>query len=129
MRKPPRPLVLALTLPFIAGCFGVVRTPIPASPTEREDLKVRGVVQGGQDIRFEEIRDVSWTGDQLFIVGRQDTGEGIQEVTRQYPIAGLDAVLVKRLDAGKTSGVVGGVIVGTIIGFALWVTGSDPRVR
>ncbi len=128
MRKHGRLLVALVTVPSILGCYQLAPVAVPASPTQREDLDVRGVVVGGEEIRFEEVRDVSWTTDQIFIVGRQLTDDGPQEVTRQFALASLSSLLVNQLDAGKTSAMVGGALVGTIAVLTAVLSGSDPRV-
>ena len=79
MRKPGRVVVTAVTIPFLAGCFGVLPTPIPSAPAEREALDVRGAVIAdsgdGERVDFEEILDVQWTNDELFIVGSRATDQ------------------------------------------------------
>ena len=130
MKKPGRLLVIAVSIPLLAGCFGVLPSPIPATPVEREALQVRGVVlndvRNSERIEFSEVLEVLWADDALSIVGRlADDGEG-DFVTRLYPLSTLSAVLVRQLDAGKTSGVMGGLIIGTIAILSVLVSGSRP---
>lgn len=127
MRKPSRLLTLLVSLPLLSGCFAVLPTPIPATPSAREELDVKGVVlaDGDQRVEFDEVLDVSWTTDQVFIVGIEDN----ESVTRQFPLATLSGVLARQLDTGRTSGVIGGMLVGTVAVISILVTGSDPRSR
>jgi hypothetical protein len=51
-----------------------------------------------------------------------------QTITRLYSISTMSGVLVRSLDAAKTSGIIGAVILGTIASIALAVTGAgDPK--
>ena len=130
MRKPLRVPATAVSLLFLTGCFSIALTPLPTSPAERVGLDVRGVVVGddvesGEHIRFDEIIELAWTNEGLHLIGSRKDENGALEVTnRTYPYTSLAAVLVRRLDAGKTSGIIGGVIVGGVMVIALLVTGS-----
>jgi hypothetical protein len=130
MKKPGRLLVIAVSIPLLAGCFGVLPSPIPATPVEREALQIRGVVlndvRNNERIEFSEILEVLWADDALSIIGKlADDGEG-DYVTRLYPLSTLSAVLVRQVAAGKTSGIMGGLIIGTIAFLSVLVTGSKP---
>lgn len=99
---------------------------VPPAPAEREALDVRGVVTADdQRVEFSEILDVSWQTDGLRLVGTES--DGTQSVTRTFDLSSLSGVLVKQLDAGKTSGIVGGLIVGAVAIVAILVGGTDPR--
>ena len=122
MKKPGRLLVTVLTIPFLGGCFGVVQTPLPEAPAEREALNLRGVVIGdpgdGERIEFKEVLDVQWTDDALRVVASQNGDNGFEVVTRTYPVSSLSAVLVREIDANRTSGVVIGIFAGLFVAFA-----------
>lgn len=131
MRKPGRLVVTAVTIPFLAGCFGVHQTPVPAAPAEREALNVRGVVIGdsgdGERVEFEEILEVQWTNDALFIVGSLASDDGPEQVvTRTFPLSSLAGVLVHTVDANKTSGLIAVLAVGLIATWAFVVNGQGP---
>ena len=131
MRKPGRLVVTAVTIPFLAGCFGVLETPIPAGLSQREALNVRGVVIAdsgdGERVEFEEILEVQWTNDALFIVGSLAADEGAaQIVTRTFPLSSLSSVLVRQVDANKTSGIIAVFAVGLIAMWAFAVNGQGP---
>ena len=130
MKKPRRLLVIAVSIPLLAGCFSVLPSPIPPTPVEKEALEVRGVVlndvRNSERIEFSEVLEVLWADDALSIVGKlADDGEG-DYVTRLYPLSTLSAVLVRQLDAGKTSGIMAGLIIGTIAVLSVLVSGSRP---
>jgi len=127
MNKPGRLTVLLLTLPFLAGCFTVATVPVPRTQPEREDLAIRGVVitDGAteQTIEYDEVLEATWTPSSLSIVGANGEGDDIMTETRLIPITELRGVLVKSLDAGPTSAIVGGLIVGAVAVIAFLVTG------
>jgi hypothetical protein len=133
MNKPGRLTVLLLTLPFLAGCFTVATVPVPRTQPEREDLNVRGVVitDGAteQVIQYDEVLEATWTPSSLSIVGLNGSGDNIQTETRLIPITELRGVLVRTLDAGATSAIVGGVIVGAVAAIAVYVTGRADEYR
>ena len=133
MNKPGRLTVLLLTLPFLAGCFTVATVEVPRTQPEREDLNVRGVViaNGGteQVIEYDEVLEATWTPSSLSIVGLNGSGDNIQTETRLIPITELRGVLVRTLDAGATSAIVGGVIVGAVAAIAVYVTGRADEYR
>lgn len=119
MRKPARLVVMAVTVPFLGGCFAVLPSPLPTEPAEREALDIRGVVLAdsgdGERVEFRDVLAVQWTDDDIQIVGSlvSDNGAG-EVVTRTFPYSSLSGVLVRQLDAGPTSGVIGVVIVGAV---------------
>jgi len=129
MRKPARLVVVVASLPFLAGCFGVMQVPVPAAQQDREAMTLRGVVvrEGGstQTLEFSELHDAIWTPTSLSVVAdlRGEDGEA-GTITRLFPITQLDALLVRQLDPGRTSAIIGGLLVGTVAVIALIVTGS-----
>ena len=133
MNKPGRLTVLLLTLPFLAGCFTVATVPVPRTQPEREDLNVRGVVitDGAteQVIQYDEVLEATWTPSSLSIVGLNGSGDNIRTETRLIPITELRGVLIRTLDAGATSAIVGGVIVGAVAAIAVYVTGRADEYR
>lgn len=131
MKRSLSVLLTVVTLPFVTGCYGVMRTPVPQSQPEREALELRGVVvdRPGDDeseaLEFTELHQATWTPSSLSFVADVDRGRGATEtVTRLVPINQLEAVMVRQLDAGKTSAIVGGVIVGAIAVAAFVLTGE-----
>lgn len=121
-------------LPFLAGCYGVMHAPVPASHPERQALELRGVVVAqpgnaeGEVIEFAEIHDLTWTPSSLSFVADIPRGAGrVETVTRLVPITELQAVVVRQFDAGKTSAIMGGVIVGTIALLAILLTGDSNQ--
>jgi len=131
MRRTACALVTLVTLPFLTGCYAVMRTPVPGSHPERQALELRGVVvnQSGEDdgevVEFAELHEATWTPSSLSFVADVPRGAGRTEtVTRLVPITELEAVMVRQFDAGKTSAIVGGLIVGTIATIAVIITGD-----
>lgn len=134
MKRSLSALVILVTLPTLTGCYSVMRTPVPASHPEREALELRGVVVDRPDgaetevVEFSELHQATWTPSSLSFVADVDRGMGRSEtVTRLVPITELEAVIVRQFDAGKTSAIVGGVIVGTIAVLAWIITGDADR--
>lgn len=138
MRKPPRLLVLAVAVPFTAGCFSAQPAPLP-SPAEREDVDIRGVVvgdpeDGGRAVEFAEVYDVQWGPSELSIQGMlEDGGPSPNVVTQRYPYADLSGVLARQVDVDRTSILVAGVAfaaVATVVFFFTERTGgAGPTVR
>ena len=133
MTRPGRITVLLAALPFLSGCFTVATVPVPATQPEREDTAVRGVVLrqagGGEEtVEFSEILETTWTPTSLSVVGTLRSpaeGSGVATVTRLFPISTMAGLRVRRLDAGKTSAIVGlafvavaGVIASVVSGTA-----------
>lgn len=131
MRRIACALVTLVTLPFLTGCYSVMQAPVPASHPERQALALRGVVvqtSGAQEpevVEFSEIHDLTWTTSALSFVVDVSRGPGrVETVTRLVPLTELDAVIVRQFDAGKTSAILGGVIVGAIATLAILLTGD-----
>lgn len=132
MRRFSYALAALAALPFLAGCYGVTHAPVPPSHPERQALDLHGVVvtqagnNEGEVIEFSEIHDLTWTPSSLSFVADVPRGPGrVETVTRLVPITELQAVIVRQFDAGKTSAIMGGVIVGTIALLAILLTGDS----
>jgi hypothetical protein len=130
MKRPGRLLTAAVGLPFMAGCFTTAMVPVPP-PTERADTEIRGVVVQGPDggdgerLEFAELFDVQWTAEALSVVGRLvGAPESAAATSRSFSYEELAGVLVRQVDANKTSGLLGGVIVGTIAIVAILINGQ-----
>lgn len=130
MRRPPRPLALLVALPFLAGCFGVTQSAVPPSQPEREALDLHGIVVTSPDrgeeevIRFSELHEATWTPSALSFVADVRQDGRTETLTRLVPITELQGVLVRQLDAGRTSAIMGAAIVGTVAVIAFIVTGK-----
>ena len=133
MNKPGLQSVLLFSLPLLAGCFTVTTMPVPRTQPEREALSLRGVVISDgteeQVIEYDDVLEASWTPSSLSLVGVNGSGNDITTETRLIPITELRGLLVRRLDAGSTSAIVGGIIVGTVAAVAVWVTGRADEYR
>ncbi|MBO61840.1 MAG: hypothetical protein OXU33_08730 [Gemmatimonadota bacterium] len=133
MNKPARLTVLLLTLPFLAGCFTVATVPVPRTQPERESLTLQGfVVTDGtteEVVRYDEVLEATWTQSSLSIVGATGSGEELVTETRLIPITELRGLLIRTLDAGSTSAIIGGVIVGAAAAIAVLVTGKAGEYR
>ena len=133
MNKPGRLTVLLLTLPFLAGCFTVATVPVPRTQPEREALDIRGVVvtDGATEevIQYDNVLEATWTPSSLSLVGANGEGDDLTTETRLIPITELRGLLVRTVDAGPTSAIVGGLIVGAVAVIAFWVTGRADEYR
>lgn len=127
MRKPPCAFVVAVAIPFLSGCMGINALPVPA-PSERVGLDVRGVVvdeQSGERVRFSEVSHVQWGDSTVTITGFRDGSASEAEfVTDTWSLSDIDALLVHGVDSNRTSILVGGLIVGTIVAVAIAITGG-----
>lgn len=129
MNSLTRLLAILVIAPMAAGCFTVGQVAVPPTAPEREGLEVRGVVvreAGGTErlIEFVEVHEAEWTPTSLSIVADVEENGQTQTITRLFPISTLSGVLVRQLDAGKTSAIIGGVIVGTAAFIAGAVSGG-----
>ena len=133
MNKPARLAALLLTLPFLAGCFTVATVPVPRTQPERESLTLQGfVVTDGtteEVVRYDEVLEARWTQSSLSIVGATGSGEELVTETRLIPITELRGLLIRTLDAGSTSAIIGGVIGGAAAAIAVLVTGKAGDYR
>ncbi|MDG2282678.1 MAG: hypothetical protein P8L45_06130 [Longimicrobiales bacterium] len=134
MTKPRRLTVLLLLLPFLAGCFSVATVPVPRTQPEREALNnIRGVVitDGTTEevVQYDAILEATWTPSSLSLIGATGSGQNLTTETRLIPITELRGVLVRSLDAGPTSAIVGGLIVSTVAFIAFLVTGRGDEYQ
>lgn len=133
MTRSARRSVAILCLPFAAGCFTVAQVPVPTTAPEREALPIRGVVVreagGGEEVvRFREIHDATWTPTAYSVVADVDNGTGRPEmVTRLFPISTMSGLLVRQLNAGRTSAIIGGFFVAAAGIIAALVTGHADQ--
>lgn len=134
-RRAGRLLVTVVALPHLTGCFSMLPTPIPTSPAEREELGVRGVViddgtdnGDGERIEFTDIQSVSWTPESVSIVGVARSGETAGRLAeRRFQLSALSAVLVRQVDPGRTSAIIGVLLVGAAAVVAFVVTGKAEQ--
>jgi len=131
MRRTLYALAALVALPSLTGCFGVMRAPVPASHPERQALDLRGVVvvqpgnADGEVVEFAEVHDLTWTTSSLSFVADVPRGAGrVETVTRLVPITELQSVIVRQFDAGKTSAIMGGILVAGFAVVALVLTGD-----
>lgn len=133
MKKPGRITCLLLCLPFLTGCFTVMQVPVPRTQPEREQLNLRGVVitdgTSEEVVQYDEVLDATWTPSSLSIVGRNGDNADLTTETRLVQITEMRGLLVRQLDAGRTSAIIGGVIVGTVAAIAFWVNGRADEYR
>lgn len=129
MKQLPRLLALLLVAPLAAGCFTVAQVAVPPTAPEREEMEVRGVLvrqAGGTEelIEFATVHELEWTPTSLSVVADVETNGTTETITRLFPIQTLSGILVRQLDPGKTSAIIGGVIVGTAAFIATAVSGG-----
>lgn len=112
---------------MLASCFTVAQVPVPATAPEREEIEVRGVVMrqedGGEErVEFQQIHDATWTPTGYSVVADVDNGGPQHEtITRIFPISAMAGLLVRQIDAGRTSAIIGGVfVIGAALGGILF---------
>lgn len=136
MKKPRPALVLAVAIPFLQGCVGVLTQPVP-EPAARSSTRIRGIVveRGGESERIEPdpLHDVVWTDSTVVLTGAFETGSSLPAdrrpvETRSYPLSTVTGVLVRQLDGDRTSILVAATIVGGAVIAALLFTGSGNKV-
>ncbi len=131
MRKPGRFLVSVLSLPLLAGCFTVATVPVPRTAPERDQVNLRGVVVTDgtteETLEFEALHEATWTPASLSVVADIEEDGELKTITRLFPITALSGLLVRRMDAGATSAIIGGAIVGTAAAIAFLVTGKGEQ--
>lgn len=122
MKKPRPGLIVALVLPFLAGCFTTFALPVP-EPAERGDTDVYGVVLGegenAERVEFDQIDDLQWTEESLIITGiakNSDTPEISQ--AREFSLEDVSAILVRDLDPNRTSGIIAALF---LIPISIWM--------
>ena len=129
MNTTSRLFATLLVAPLLAGCFTTGQVPVPPTAPQREAVELRGVVVressgAEQRIEFEEVHSVEWNATSLSVVADVIQGGAPQTITQLYPISTLSGLLVRQLDAGATSAIIGGAIVGTAALIATVVTGT-----
>lgn len=136
MSRLGRALVAVVTIPFLSGCYTVSQVPVPATHPEREAMQLQGVVvtppdDGSEEvIRFAEVHEATWTPTSLSVVADVSAEGRTQTITRLFPITEIDGLMVRELDAGRVSLVIGAVVVGAIAVVTFLVTGkNDQYVR
>lgn len=112
-------LTILVAVPFFAACFSAQPAPLPA-PEARDDADIRGFVvadsvTGGQEIEFDEVYSVEWGRSDLSIQGvLSDGGDGESPpgpVRRSYPYSDLSGVLIRQIDADRTSIFIGAAVI------------------
>ncbi len=118
MKKPRPGLIIALALPFLAGCFTTLALPIP-EPAEREDIELNGVVfRDAQRVEFDQIDAVEWTEESLIITGITKYGGSDIPETARYSLEDLSGILVRNLEPNRTSGIVAALF---LIPISIWM--------
>ena len=131
MKKPRPGLIIALALPFLAGCFTTFALPVP-EPAERGDIDLQGVVLGegenAERVEFDQINDVQWTEESLIITGitKNSDTPGIPQ-TSTFSLEDASAILVKNLDPNRTSVIMAALILIPISIWAVVVTGQSKE--
>ena len=129
MKKPRPGLVIALTLPFLAGCFTTFALPVP-EPAERGDTEVKGLVLGegenAERVEFDQIDEVQWTEASRIITGiaKDSDGSGIPQ-TDAFSLEDVSAILVRSLDPNRTSGFVAALFLIPIATWMFLVSGQS----
>ncbi len=129
MKKPRPGLVIALTLPFLTGCFTTFALPVP-EPAERGDTEVKGLVLGegenAERVEFDQVDDVQWTEESLIITGiaKDSDGSGIPQ-TDAFSLEDISAILVRSLDPNRTSGFVAALFLIPIATWMFLVSGQS----
>ena len=122
MRRPGPALVLTLSVSFMVGCFSTIPAPLP-EPAERSS-DIRGVVRDdgaeGERVEFDTVDQVQWSTSEVVLTGILED----EAVTRSFPLSSLSGVLVRQVDAAKTSMIIAGLFLGAIVTVALLVTGQ-----
>ena len=113
-----------VTLPYLVGCASILVEPLP-EPAARPTTAIRGVIlaSSGERIDYRRTEFVVWTDSTLAITGIVPA-ESPNVTTRTYRLSDLEAVLVRRVDADRTSLFVAGVMVGVAALTAILVTGK-----
>lgn len=80
-------------------------------------MEVRGVVVRQEDgreerVEFQTIHEATWTSSGYSVTADVDNGGPEAEtVTRFFPLPAITGLLIRQLDPGRTSGLIGGLIV------------------
>ncbi len=115
-----------VTVPFLVGCASILVEPLP-EPAARPTTAIRGVIlrnaSSGERIDYRRTEFVVWTDSTLAITGIVPA-ESQNVTTTTYLLSDLESVLVRRLNADRTSLFVAGVMVGVAALTAILVTGK-----
>lgn len=135
MRKPPPVMVLAIAITVLASCVRVQVQPYP-SPEARGSTSIRGVVLEGNGsdrrIEFEHVESVEWRDSTLTLTGERktasrDAGGLVTTETLSFPLASVKGVLIRRVDVNRTSLLIAGLGLGSIIVATLLVNGKADK--
>jgi hypothetical protein len=120
----PRPaLVIAAATALLAACMRVQTRPLP-TPETRAATPIRGVVLRSGDpsrIEFARVDNVAWTDSTLALTGALRNNASVNAVTtRTFALSAISAVLVRELDADRTSIIIavvgiGAAVIGTLL--------------
>jgi hypothetical protein len=130
MKKPRPGLIIALALPFLAGCLTTLALPVP-EPAERGDTDVQGVVLGegenAERVEFDQIDAVQWTEESLIITGitKNSDTPGIPQASA-FSLEDASALLVKNLDPNRTSGLIAALF---LIPISIWMVVVSGQSR
>ena len=130
MKKPRPGLIIALALPFLAGCLATFALPVP-EPAERGDTDVQGVVLGegenAERVEFDQIDNVQWTEESLIITGitKNSDTPGIPQASA-FSLEDASALLVKNLDPNRTSGLIAALF---LIPISIWMVVVSGQSR
>ena len=113
-----------VTVPYLVGCAAILVEPLP-EPAARPTTAIRGVIlaASGERIDYSRAEFVVWSDSTLAITGIVPA-ESQNVTTRTYLLSDLESVLVRRVDADRTSLLVAGVMVGFAALTAILVTGK-----
>ena len=115
---------------LLAACMRVQVQPLPA-PKNRNALQVRGVVlRSGEPsrIEFARVDDVAWTDSTLALTGVLRTDASSTAVTtRSFALSSISGVLVREVDADRTSLLIAAVGVGTVAIATFLLTGKTDE--
>jgi len=133
MRKPRPLLVVPFGALLLASCVRVQAQPYP-TPEARASTHIRGVVLAGDGagrrVEFDDVNAVEWTDSTLIITGRRKAASGgsasvPSTETVSFPLAAVTAVLVRRVDVNRTSLLIAGIGLGSIIIATVLVNSQD----
>lgn len=129
MKKPAPALAITVTASFMAGCVATAARPLP-EPAMRPATHIAGVVLGdtatGERIVYSELLQVEWTDSTVVLTGSIDDGSRGEApiATTPYRLADVGGVLVREVDANRTSLLIAGVVVGVSAVATLLFTGK-----
>ena len=135
MKNPRAALVAAVLLPFLAGCVRV-HAQSASDAAGRDAGAYRGVVlrdaAGGGRVEFSRVDAVEWTDTTLTLTGEalpRPGGAPAGVTTRRFALADVEGVLVRGVDANRTSVLIAAIGVGAAIVGAFVITGENNEGR